>query len=298
MDMRRLEIFYQVAAKGGFTRAAEGLLLTQPTISAAVQLLEEELETRLLNRHGREVSLTATGQRLYLYAEKIFSLREKAHRELIAMREGAFGDLLIGGSTVPGTYLLPKLVALFKKRYPALRTQLQIAGSAQIVGALKQQRIELALVGGTVGERVVEETPCFGDELCLIVPDGHEWCTRSSVALADLTSVPVLIREPGSSSRQFLEERLALSGLKIPHGLLAAEVGGNEALKQGVLAGLGVAVISRLAVTDEVERGILIALSLDGTSLRRTFSLVHLKSQALSPAAREFKKLLLAQDGR
>ena len=298
MDMRRLEIFYLVADKGGFTRAAEALSLTQPTVSAAVQLLEEELDTRLLNRHGREISLTATGQRLYLYAEKIFSLRQKAQAELKAMQEGAMGELLLGGSTIPGTYLLPPLVARFKRQYPALQTQLQIAGSRQVVEALKQQRIELALVGGAVGDRAIEEIPCFGDELCLIVPKGHDWYGRQSVELDELVQVPVLLREPGSSSRQALTERLQAGGLKLRQGLLAAEVGGNEALKQGVLAGLGVAVISRLAVAEEIKRGVLAALSFAGEPLRRTFCLLQLKSLALSPAAQEFKKLLLEEAER
>lgn len=298
MDMRRLEIFYLVAGKGGFTRAAEALSLTQPTVSAAVQLLEDELETRLLNRHGREVSLTATGQRLYQYAEKIFSLRQKACSELKAMQAGGMGELLLGGSTIPGTYLLPSLVARFRQRYPALRTQLQIAGSGLIVEALKQQRIELALVGGKISERAVEEIPCFGDELCVIVPAGHPWAARQSVVYEELVQLPLLLREPGSSSRKALEERLQACGLKIGQGGVAAEVGGNEALKQGVLAGLGVAVISRLAVAEEVKRGALAALFFAGEPLRRTFCLLHLKSHALSPAAQEFKKLLLEPAGR
>jgi DNA-binding transcriptional LysR family regulator len=294
MDLRRLEIFYRVLNEGGFTRAARSMSLTQPTLSEAVRLLEEELGTQLLNRLGREVVPTEAGKLLQGYAKKIFGLRKEAEGELKSLLAGEQGALILGGSTIPGTYLLPPLVAEFRRLYPQISLSLQLASTSQIVEGVRQQRLELALVGAAVRDRVLESSVCFGDELVLIVPADHPWAGRVAVAEEDLLQVPLLLREQGSATRQLFEARLALHGHGLKPENLIAEVGGNEALKQGVLVGLGVGVISRLAVSGEVQRGELIALSLSTGPLLRSFFLVQYKGKKLSLSAERFKALLLA----
>lgn len=295
MNMRHLEIFFRVIEQGGFTKAASAMRLTQPTLSAAVRQLEESLETQLLNRLGREVVPTTAGHILCGYARRIFALRQEALSELQALQAGEQGQLLLGGSTIPGTYILPQLVAGFSLEFPQIKVNLRLAATETIVSALREQLLELALVGGAVDDKRFDVTPCFGDELVVIVPLGHPWAGYKNISEKELADVPMLLRERGSASRRAFELRLTEHGVDIPAERLIAEVGGNEALKQGVLAGLGVAVISKLAVAGEVNRGELIALPFAAGSLRRSFYLIQVKGFKLSVAAERFKALVLSR---
>ncbi len=295
MNMRHLEIFYRVIENRGFTKAALAMRLTQPTLSAAVRQLEEELSVQLLNRLGREVVPTEAGRLLHDYARRIFALRQEALSELQSLLAGEQGELLLGGSTIPGTYILPQLVASFSQKYPQVRVNLCLAATESIVNDLREQRLELALIGGLINDKWFETTPCFGDELVIIVPAGHIWAARKTITEQELVDVSLLLRESGSASRRALVMRLKEHGVGISPEKLIAEVGGNEALKQGVLAGLGVAVISKMTVAGEVQRGELVALQLAGGPLRRSFYLLQAKGFKLSVAAERFKTLVLAR---
>ncbi len=295
MNMRHLEIFNRVIEEGGFTKAAQAMRLTQPTLSAAVRQLEESLGAQLLNRLGRKVVPTEAGRLLHNYARRIFALRQEALSELQSLLAGEQGELLLGGSTIPGTYILPQLVASFGSDYPQVRVNLRLAATESIVRDLREQRLELALIGGLVADKRFEVLPCFGDELVIIVPAEHLWAGRKEISEKELADMPLILRENGSASRRALEVRLKEHGVGIQPERLIAEVGGNEALKQGVLAGLGVAVISKLAVAGELQRGELIALQLAGGPLRRSFYLLQAKGYKLSLAAKRFKALVLAR---
>ena len=295
MNMRHLEIFNRVVEEGGFTKAAVAMRLTQPTLSAAVRQLEEGLGAQLLNRLGREVVPTEAGRLLHDYARRIFALRQEALSELQSLLAGEQGELLLGGSTIPGTYILPQLVAKFGQEYPQVRINLRLASTESIIKDLREQRLELALIGGLVDDKRFEILPCFGDELVVIVPVGHAWASRAELSEQELADLPLLLRETGSASRRALEVRLKEHDVIISPERLVAEVGGNEALKQGVLAGLGVAVISKMAVAGELQRGELIALQLAGGPLRRSFYLLQAKGYKLSLAAERFKALVLAR---
>lgn len=293
MDLRRLEIYYRVVEAGGFTKAAKAMALTQPTLSAAVRQLEDDLAMQLLNRLGREVVPTAAGHLLHGYARRIFALRQEAITKLKAVSTGEEGELLLGASTIPGSYLLPDYLADFRERYPKLRIRLNLSASGSIVDDLRQRRLELALIGGSVSGNDFESNPCFGDELVVIVPAGHSWGSCETIEEKELAEIPLLLREEGSATRKTLESRLKEHGVRITPENIIAEVSGNEALKQGVLAGLGVAVISKMAVAGELHRGELVALQLASGALNRSFYLLQLKGLRLSVAAGSFKKILL-----
>lgn len=293
MDMRRLEIFYRVVKEGGFTRAADAMSLSQPTLSAAVRQLETDLDAQLLSRLGRSIEPTPAGQVLYGYAHRIFALRREAKDNLDSLRSGEQGELLLGGSTIPGTYILPQFVAAFSRKFPKVRVRLQLASTENIIRALRQRRLELALVGGKVSDRNLEAIPCFSDELLVVCPPGHRWSKRQSIEEGELVDCSLLLRESGSATRSALEVRLAEHGFKLMPDRIVAEVGGNEALKQGVMAGLGVAVISRRAIEGDLTRGELIGLPLAGGALKRIFYLLSLKSSGVSVVAERFKEELI-----
>lgn len=295
MDMKRLEFFCRVVELKSFTRAAEQLRLTQPTVSEGVRLLEESLGDTLLDRLGREVLPTPAGKLLYRYARRILQLRDEACRAVAELREGPAGLLTLGASTIPGAYLLPQLIEKFTAAHPDSEISLQIAGSGQILQGLAQERLELALVGGMSSERGLEWHSCFGDELTLIVPPDHAWSERNQVDPLELMDEPMLVRELGSGTRTTLEEHLRRHDLDPARLHVVAEMGSNEAVKQGVRGGLGIAVISRLSVSDEVDRGVLVALPLAGDTLRRPFYLVQRSGRQLTRAAELFRDLVFSE---
>ncbi|MDT8421585.1 MAG: selenium metabolism-associated LysR family transcriptional regulator [Desulfuromonadales bacterium] len=290
--MKRLEFFCKVVELKSFTRAAEQLHLTQPTVSEGIRMLEETLGDPLLDRMGREVLPTPAGKVLYRYARRILQLRDEACRAVGELRGETVGLLSLGASTIPGAYLLPQLIEQFTSKNPESEVTLKIAGTGQILEGLVQERLELALVGGMSSVRGLEWHTCFGDELTLVVPPGHRWVGRDQVAPAELFEEPVLLREEGSGTRNTLEQYLQQHKLQPARLQVLAEMGSNEAVKQGVRGGLGVAVISRLSVGDELDRGDLVALKLAGEPLSRPFYLVQRSGRKLTRAAELFRQLI------
>ncbi|PLX86934.1 MAG: LysR family transcriptional regulator [Desulfuromonas sp.] len=293
MDMKRLDFFCKVVESKSFTRAAEALHLTQPTVSEGVRLLEESLGEVLLDRLGREVLPTPAGQVLYRYARRILQLRDEAARAVGDFNETTGGYLSLGASTIPGAYLLPQLIETFLQQRAGTEVALKISGTGQILTALAQEQLELALVGGMSHVKGLEWHPCSGDELVLIVPPGHRWAALERVDPAVLLDEPILLREAGSGTRTTLEQYLREHKVEPAKLRILAEMGSNEAVKQGVRGGLGIAVVSSLSVADEVGRGDLIALRLAGEPLSRPFYLVQRSGRQLTPAARLFRHLVL-----
>ena len=294
MDMKRLDFFCQVVELKSFTRAAEKLHLTQPTVSEGVRLLEETLGELLLDRMGREVLPTPAGKVLHRYARRILQLRDEATRAVSELSDSAGGLLSMGASTIPGAYLLPRLIESYAAEYPGAEVSLRISGTGQILDDLLHERLELALVGGMSNVRGLEWHACFGDELILIVPPKHRWASRSQIDPAELLEEPILLREAGSGTRTTLEHHLRQHKIEPAKLHVLAEMGSNEAVKQGVRGGLGVAVISGLSVTDEIERGNLVSLKLTGELLSRPFYLVQRSGRQLTSAAESFRNLVLS----
>lgn len=293
MDMKRLDFFCQVVELKSFTKAAEKLHLTQPTVSEGVRLLEETLGESLLDRMGREVLPTPAGKVLYRYARRILQLRDEAKRAVSDLRDSAGGLLSLGASTIPGAYLLPRLIEAYSKQYPGAEVALKISGTGQVLDDLLQERLELALVGGMSTVRGLEWHACFGDELVLIVPPHHRWASLEQIDPAELLEEPILLREAGSGTRTTLEQYLRQYKVEPAKLQVLAEMGSNEAVKQGVRGGLGVAVISGLSVTDEIARGDLVSLKLVGEPLGRPFYLVQRSGRQLTSAAESFRNLIL-----
>ena len=293
MDMKRLDFFCQVVELKSFTRAAEKLHLTQPTVSEGVRLLEETLGELLLDRMGREVLPTPAGKVLHRYARRILQLRDEAKRAVSDLRDTTGGFLSMGASTIPGAYLLPRLIENYSKVSAGVEVSLKISGTGQILEDLLQERLELGLVGGMSTVRGLEWHSCFGDELVLIVPPKHRWADRDQVDPAELLDEPILLRESGSGTRTTLEQHLRQHKVEPAKLRVLAEMGSNEAVKQGVRGGLGVAVISGLSVFDEIARGDLVALKLTGEPLSRPFYLVQRSGRQLTSAAESFRSLIL-----
>jgi DNA-binding transcriptional LysR family regulator len=290
ITLRQFQVFLAVARAKSFRRGAEALHLSQPALSQHVAELERALGARLFDRLGRSVILTEAGRILEDHALRLFATLASAREsigELGALRRGS---LVVGASTTPGIYVLPAALAAFQARYPGITLSLQIANSAIIEERVRANDLDLGVVGGHA-LRPGEECLAAGllDELALIVPPGHPWAGRGEVAPARLAEQRLLMREEGSATRQVTERALQHAGIRLP---VCMELGHNEAIKQAVMAGLGVAFVSFHAVGGELASGRLSALRLRGLRIRRHFHVIHNEARTLTASARAFIDLL------
>ena len=298
MDLRRLEIFAKVAELGSFSRAAEALYLTQPTVSEHIRALEDELGVRLLDRLGRGATPTRAGQLFLGYVTRMLGLAREARQAVDQFQGRMSGELIVGGSTIPGEYLLPAWIGAFKGKYPDISITLLIGDSRQVTDWVEEGRVELGIVGALPASRAVESRELMSDELVVVVPMAHAWWGRESVALADLRDEPLIVRERGSGSRDATERALAAVGLDLGAFRVVGEMGSTQAIKQGVRAGLGVTLISKRAVQDECRGRLLHCVKVRDLRVARAFHLVTHRDRSRSPLAIAFLEFLESAPAR
>jgi DNA-binding transcriptional LysR family regulator len=290
MTFRQFEIFLAVAHEKSFTRAAETLHVSQSTLSQHVLELERELGVRLFDRLGRTVTLTEAGRLLEEHATRIATTLASARRAINELKGLERGSLVIGASTTPGIYVLPAIVAAFKRRYPGIEVSLQIGNSQVIEERIRADTVDLGVVGGHL-LRAREQCLATGlpDELLLIVSPRHPWARRREIAPRELAGMPLLMREQGSATRLVTERTLQLAGVKLT---TAMELDHIEAIKQAVMAGLGMAFVSTYAVHGEIGSRRLRGLRLKGLRVRRHFHVIHNEARTLTGSGRAFIAML------
>jgi len=292
MDLRRLEIFAKVAELGSFSRAAQALSLTQPTISEHVRALEDELGVQLLDRLGRGAATTRAGDLLLGYAQRMITLAREARQAIDQFQGRLSGELIVGGSTIPGEYVLPALIGQFKTKQADISIVLLIGDSRQVTEWVDDGRVELAIVGARPAQRTLDARELMGDELVLVVPAEHAWAHRQTVSLAEVQAEPMVVRERGSGSRQALEHALDEAGTSLAAFRIVGEMGSTQAIKQAVRAGLGVSLISKRAVEDECKAGLVVCLKIAQLSVRRAFYLTTHRDRTRSPLGLAFLAFL------
>jgi DNA-binding transcriptional LysR family regulator len=292
MDLRQLEIFAKVAEMGSFSRAAEALHLTQPTVSEHIRALEDELGVRLLDRLGRGTATTRAGQLLLSYASRILALAREARQALEGYQGRIRGELVVGGSTIPGEYLLPAVIGRFREKFPDVSTTLVIGDSQTVVDWVVDGRVELGVVGARLPQRGLEFQDLSPDEEVVVIPAGHPWQGRAQVTLEELVREPLLIRERGSGTRAAFESALERAGVDLGTLRIAGEMGSNQAIKQAVKAGMGITVLSRIAVEEESRQGVLAFLRVQDLAVTRGFYVVTHRERSRSPVAEAFRRVL------
>ena len=295
MTFRQLETFLAAARAKNFTRAGEALHVSQSTLSQHVLELERELGVRLFDRLGRAVTLTEAGRLLEEQATRIGAAVAGARRTIDELKGLERGSLVIGASTTPGIYVLPSVIGTFRRRYPGIDVSLRIGNSRVIEERIRADEADLGVVGGHIlGAK--EQCLAAGllDELLLIVPPRHPWSKRREAAPRELADVPLLMREQGSATRLVTERALRQAGVKVT---IAMEFDHLEAIKQAVIAGLGVAFVSMHAVRGELATRRLYGVRLKGLRVRRHFHVIHNEARSLTGSARAFVALL-NPDGR
>jgi DNA-binding transcriptional LysR family regulator len=292
MDLRRLEIFAKVAELGSFSRAAESLFLTQPTVSEHIRSLEEELGVQLLDRLGRGTTPTRAGQLLLGYAKRMLALGREARQAMDQFQGRMLGELVIGGSTIPGEYVLPALVGRFKRKHPEVSICLLIGSSQQVSSWLEEGRVEVGVVGARPSGRALESARLMADELVVVVNADHPWAAHETITLEELRAEPMIVRERGSGSRDALERALAKVGLDLGAFRVVGEMGSTQAVKQGVRAGVGIALMSDRAVVDECRTRLVACVRLEGLTISRDFYLVTHRERSRSPLAVAFLEFI------
>jgi DNA-binding transcriptional LysR family regulator len=295
VDLRQLEIFVKVAELGSFSRAAEALYLTQPTVSEHIRTLEEELAVRLLDRLSRGAAVTKGGQLLLSYAQRMLALSREARQAMDRFQGRMSGDLHVGASTIPGEYVLPTLIGRFKEKYPDISITLLIGDSQTVVDWVSAGRAELGVVGARLSQRGVEYKELMPDEVVVVVPASHTWHGRKQISLDELRREPLLIRERGSGTRAALEATLAEAGLDLGAFRIVGEMGSTQAIKQAVKAGVGVSVVSKRAVEEECKVGLCWCLRVKDLKVMRAFHLATHKERSRSPLAEAFRVFLEAE---
>lgn len=292
MDLRQVEIFYYVAKHKSFSKAAAALSLTQPTVSGHIKALEDTLSLMLFDRLGRDIQLTHAGNILYGHAKRLVATKHAAMQGIEELRDGLRGELILGGSSIPGQYMLPRILGEFQPQYPGITIVLHITDTMETLDRVVRGDLELGIVGADVSHPHVAYHPFVEDELMLAVSADHPWVDQASVSIEALATVLFIQRERGSGSRLVIERALAEAGLPPARLQVIAEMGTTEAIKQGIKAGLGVSIISALALADECKAGSIRTVGIDGLTIRRHFSLIRHTNRSLSPLAQAFETFL------
>lgn len=290
INLHHLRLFAAVVDHGGFTRAAAQLGLSQPAISKSLAELERSLSVRLLDRSGRSTELTHAGRILHARAREIFGVERLVERELREIRGLKRGRLRIAASPTIGAYILPPVLARFHRRRPTVRISCFQTDSQTVVRLLLESRVDVAFIEDSSDHEMVDVVPWRDDELVVVAPAEHELLSRDRVVPIDLASFDFLVSERGCPIRRAAEGALAERGVR----LRTMRLGGTEAIKQGVAAGLGVAIVSRAAAADMISTGRIAVVPVDGLVIRRVLSRLRLRSRVrgISPAARELELLL------
>jgi DNA-binding transcriptional LysR family regulator len=291
----RLVVFRSVATHLSFRKASEELYLTQPAVSSQVKALEEELGVQLFDRSRGSVSLTEAGALLLDYAHRLHALSAEAEERIRELKGEVGGELVLGASTTIAQYALPHRLGEFRRQNPRVEIRLTSGNTEEIVTALVEHRIALGLVEGPPRCREVRAEPYLADELLLIVPRGHEWAERGSIACKDLTTTPLLMRERGSGTRRVVELALEKRGVPMSGLNIAMELDSTEAIKSAVEAGLGAGFVSRWALAQDCRNGKAFQIvDIEGVHIPRPFLLASLQGAELQGAAAEFRRFLLA----
>lgn len=291
MNLHQLRIFHTVARLGSFSRAAEELHISQPSVSIQVADLERSLEVDLFEQLGKRIYLTEAGRVLEEYARRILNLAEEAEAAVADVKGMHRGRLVIGASTTPGTYILPKIIGRYQERFPQITVTLEISNTRRIQERLLRNELDVGVVGWEINSHNLTVEPFQEDELVLVVPPSHPLASEGMVSAKVLRDHRLVLRERGSGTREAFEAALREAGLTLTPSM---ELGSSEAIKEAVAAGVGIAILSRHAITGEVTAGRLATVPLVDLTISRRFYVVLHRDKHVGKALKAFLDMLQA----
>lgn len=289
ITIQQMEAVIALVEEGSFSRAAKRMLLTQPALTKNIKNAEDFLGVKLANRSSAGISLTPEGKIIYDYARRMIKLRNEAREKIIALGKNTGGNIYLSASTIPADYILPRALSSYRKTNPDTRIYVKSADSEAAMNMVLDNEVEIGCIGKQpLNNKLVAET-LWKDRLILVVPKFHPWCKKKSVALAELLAEPFVVRERGSATRELFEALLKKSkSLSLSQFNICSSLGSSEAVKEAVIAGLGVSVISIYAVSRELSQGLLFEVPVQGFSLERNFYLIYKRQFDFRPFHKKF----------
>lgn len=282
MKLKQLEVFVAVADHKSFSRAAEALYLTQPTVSVYISGLEKELNAKLFVRNTKEICMTEQGTQLYQYAREILILQDQIMELFAADSRKAKSRLVVAASTVPSRYLLPDILARYKEKYPYGQLELRESDSARVIADVASHVVDVGFTGTVIENKSCRYLPFYEDELVVIMPNTERYraILEQERDLDWIRQEPLLMREEGSGTRKEAEKQLRKAGVDVERLHIVAQIENPDSIKKYVRQGIGITVISRLAVRDDLASGMVLEFPLPNTG-KRSLYLVHHQNRPL-----------------
>ena len=279
MDIHHLRVFASVFKNKSFSKASEEIHLTQPTISNHIKALEDEMNCKLFDRLGRTIIPTKEAEVLYTHSLELIERVNIIHEAIGEIKKDLTGRLIIGASTIPGVYLLPRIMSEFREKYPAIFFQILIADSRGIVESIARHDMLLGIVGAKLDNEQIRYLPFVEDELIAVA--SPSLIKNNHMTLKDLVKLPMVLREEGSGTRRETEKLMESKGISLKNITVAGIFGSTDAVKQAVKAGLGLSILSKFSVADELKYKILEEIRLTDTKMKRRFYIVTHKKRTL-----------------
>lgn len=285
MDFGQVEAFVQVAAHHSFSRAAEVLQLTQPSITARIQALERELGEELFERGGRGVRLTDAGNILLPHVEHMLQIMREARDAVDEVRHVQLGSLRLGSAITISTYVLPKILHTFRQSYPGVEVVIRTGRSEQVLNMLLADEVQVGLAR-SLSHPEVENIPLYDDEIVLVAPPSHPFAAAGQATIAQAATEPIVLFDRGSSYYSLIHNFFRQASV-IPN--VSMELDSLEATKRMVEEGLGIALVPAVTIERELEAGTLVKINLtDALPIRRPISLIYRRSRKRSRAVQAF----------
>ncbi|MBI4782624.1 MAG: LysR family transcriptional regulator [Oscillatoriophycideae cyanobacterium NC_groundwater_1537_Pr4_S-0.65um_50_18] len=294
----QLRILKAIAAEGSFKRAADSLYVSQPAVSLQVQNLERQLDVPLFDRGGRRAQLTEAGHLLLSYGDRILSLCQETCRAIEDLQNLQGGTLIVGASQTTGTYLLPRMLGLFRQQYPDVAVQLHVHSTRRTAWSVANGQIDLAIIGGEIPPELqdsLEIVPYAEDELALVLPVFHPFSRMAQIERDDLYRLQFIALDSQSTIRKVIDQVLTRCGIETRRLKVEMELNTIEGIKNAVQAGLGAAFVSISAIEKELQMGVLHRVRIEGVVVNRTLSVIINPNRYRSKAAEAFTQEILPQ---
>lgn len=294
----QLRILKAIAAEGSFKRAADSLYVSQPAVSLQVQNLERQLDVPLFDRGGRRAQLTEAGHLLLEYGDRILALCQETCRAIEDLQNLQGGTLIIGASQTTGTYLMPKLIGVFRHVYPDVAVQLHVHSTRRTCWSVVNGQVDLAIIGGEVPlelQSSLEIAPYAEDELALVLPVFHPLAQKDTVQREDLYRLGFITLDAQSTIRKVIDQILVRGNIDPRLLKVEMELNSIEAIKNAVQSGLGAAFISVSAIEKELKLGALKRVNIENVVIKRTLSLILNPNRYRSKASEIFIAKILPQ---
>ncbi|MCC0176883.1 LysR family transcriptional regulator [Waterburya agarophytonicola K14] len=292
----QLRILKAISTEGSFKRAADSLYVSQPAVSLQVQNLEKQLNVPLFDRGGRRAQLTEAGHLLLSYGERIISLCQETCRAIEDLQNLQGGTLIVGASQTTGTYLIPRMIGLFREKYSDVSVQLQVHSTRRTSWAVANGQVDLAIIGGEVPTELQETLniiPYADDELALILPPNHILAQEETIHKEDLYKLNFITLDSQSTIRKVIDKVLTRYEINPKRLKIEMELNSIEAIKNAVQSGLGAAFVSTTAIEKELEMGVLHQAKIQDVNIGRTLAVIVNPSRYCSKAAEAFSQEIL-----